>query len=338
MKNLRLILALPLLYLLTACAELPDYENSALGNFDAVWRTIDEHYCYLSEKGVDWDSIRGVYEPRAKNCRNTDELFDVCSAMLDELRDGHVNLIAPARTSYYKKWWSDYPQDFNLRTVQENYLNFEYRSTGGMIYARMKGGRVGYIYYPSFSALPGMSALDGIMTYFQDCDRLIIDIRDNGGGLLSSVERIVERFISAPFTGAYIRHKTGPGHNDFSEPYPIVYDPVEAGRVRWEKPVIVLTNRSCFSAANDFVTVMKELPQVTIMGARTGGGAGMPFSSETPCGWSLRFSACPVTDIHGRSTEDGIDPSPGCEVHCTAAELAAGRDAILDAALLHKKN
>ena len=98
-------------------------------------------------------------------------------------------------------------------------------------------------------------------------------------------------------------------------------------------PVAVLTNRSCYSAANDFVAVMKTLPQVEIIGARTGGGGGLPFSSELPNGWSIRFSASPITDPEGNDTEWGIDPSEGCEVHCDPVELAEGRDAILDFAL-----
>lgn len=333
LRLLRHLWAFSLLLALGACAELPDYPNSADGNFQAVWQAIDEHYCYIGEKGLDWDGVRRVYEPRAAACKTPAELFTVCAQMLDTLRDGHVNLISPSVTSYYKKWWTDYPQDFNLRTVQEHYLHFAYLNTGGMMYAKLAGGRVGYIYYPSFSVMPGQSSLDGVLEYFRDCDALILDIRDNGGGLLTAGERLVARFINRKMTGAYIRHKTGPGHDDFSEPYPVEYEPAEPGRVRWEKPVAVLTNRSCFSAANDFVCVMSELPQVTVIGARTGGGGGMPFSTETPCGWGLRFSACPVTDVRGRSIEEGIEPTAGCEVHCTPWELADGRDAILDFAL-----
>ena len=59
----------------------------------------------------------------------------------------------------------------------------------------------------------------------------------------------------------------------------------------------------------------------------------MPFTSELPNGWSVRFSACPMTDADGVSTEEGIDPSPGCGVHSPDEELAAGTDRILDFAI-----
>jgi C-terminal processing protease CtpA/Prc len=78
--------------------------------------------------------------------------------------------------------------------------------------------------------------------------------------------------------------------------------------VRWQKPVVVLTNRMVYSAANELVKYMKQCPNVTVVGDQTGGGAGMPFSSELPCGWSVRFSACPMYDVNRQPTEFGIQP------------------------------
>lgn len=322
-----------MLFCLCSCASLEEYENTGTGNFDALWTALDEHYCFFAEKEVDWNSVYTEYYPKAAVCKNSDELFDVCSDMLATLRDGHVNLSSTTRTSYYRAWWTDYPQDFNLRTLQQYYLEFDWRSVGAISYKKLCDGRVGYIYYSTFNSTPGQGALDGIFTYLADCDVLIMDIRDNGGGLLTSVEPWVGRFIDHEITAGYIRHKTGPGHDDFSAPYPVTYKPAEKGRTMWTKPIALLTNRSCFSAANDFVSVMKQLPQVTVIGARTGGGGGLPFSSELPCGWNVRFSACPMTDAQGNEIESGIDPSPGCEVHSPDTELAQGRDAILDFAI-----
>jgi hypothetical protein len=62
----------------------------------------------------------------------------------------------------------------------------------------------------------------------------------------------------------YIQHKTGKGHSDFSEPYPKYIEP--STRLRFQKPVVVLTNRKCFSTTNDFVNAMSYAPNVTILG------------------------------------------------------------------------
>lgn len=318
---------------LSSCVDQPDYAShpyDAYTNFDVLAETVGSRYCFFEEKDIDWDALCSEYRGQITDSTSYIELFFIMSDLLDNLHDGHVNLISSFNTSYYKKWWTDYPQDFNMRTLEEYYLNFGGLSTSGMRYAMMTRDSVGYIYYPSFSSPIGETNLDYVLALLHNSHGLIIDIRDNGGGLLTNVPTLVSRFIDHEVVGGYIRHKTGPGHNDFSEPYEFKYKPCDKERISYSGPITVLTNRSCYSAANDFVAVMKTLPQVEIVGARTGGGGGLPFSSELPNGWSIRFSASPINDPYDRPTEDGIDPTEGCEVHCTAEELAEGRDAILD--------
>lgn len=317
---------------LSGCHDEPEYKNTLTGNFDALADIIDSRYCFFADKDIDWQEVTQRYRSQINSETTAIDLFFICAQMLDELRDGHVNLSSRFSTSYYRRWWSDYPQDFNVRTLEEYYLQFNWLTAGGMMYKQLPG-EIAYIYYPSFSSTISETSLDYVLALMANSRGLIIDIRDNGGGALTNVNTLVGRFITEEFTGGYIKHKTGPGHDDFSEPYPVVYEPCAEGHVKWLRDIVVLTNRSCFSAANNFVSVMKELPNVRIVGAKTGGGGGLPFSSELPIGWSVRFSACPILDAKGNNIENGIDPSPGCEVHCTEEELAQGIDAILDFAI-----
>lgn len=78
---------------------------------------------------------------------------------------------------------------------------------------------------------------------------------------------------------------------------------------------------------------MKLLPDVRIVGATTGGGSGMPYSSELPCGWSIRFSACSMLDANRNSTESGVTPSPGCAIDMDPTEALKGKDSILEFAI-----
>jgi len=318
--------------LTVSCHKADTFENDVYGNFDALWKIIDEHYCFFEEKNIDWDAVGEKYRAKIDPEMTYLDFFNLCSDMLAELKDGHVNLSSNFNTSFYRKWWSDYPQDFNLRTLQQYYLDFDYGVAGG-IYYKILQGKTGYMYCGSFSSRIGEGNLDNILVRFSDCTCLIIDVRNNGGGLLTNVPALVGRFISRKIRAGYIRHKTGPGHNEFSKPYPIEYEPASAGRVKWTRPVIVLANRSTYSAANDFVSVMKMLPNVTVAGAVTGGGGGLPFMSEMPIGWSVRFSASPISNALDETTEFGVAPTPGCEMHSPDGELARGRDAILDFAL-----
>lgn len=318
--------------LFESCHDSPEYKDDIYGNFDALVDIIDTHYCFLEEKDIDWRATASAYRKLINEETDYIRLFFICSALLDELQDGHVNLSSRFDTSYYRKWWTDYPQDFDLRTLEEYYLKFNWLTTSGIMYYQLPG-EIAYMYYPSFSNGIGELALDYILAILYNSRGLIIDVRDNGGGTLTNINTLVGRFIDKEITGGYIMHKNGPGHNDFSEPYPVTYKPAHENRIKWDGEIVVLTNRSCFSAANTFVAVMKELPQVRIVGAKTGGGGGLPFTSELPIGWSVRFSACPILDAHMKSIEEGIEPSPGCEVHASAEELAKGVDPIIDFAI-----
>lgn len=326
-----IILACVLL-LFTSCHEVEEWDQDVVGNFDALWTVVDQHYCFFEEKDVDWDEVYRRYRPRVTSEMRGLEFFNLCAQMLDELKDGHVNLSSSFKTSYYRKWWSDYPQNFDERLVEQYYLRFDYSTVGGIDYAVLRDN-VGYMRYPSFSYPVGHSAIDAILSQFALCKGIIIDIRDNGGGNMTNVGTIVSHFIGERILAGSICHKTGPGHNDFSEPYPYYYDPVDNSRVRWIKPVVVLVNRSTFSAANNFVSIMKSRKNTAIVGDITGGGSGMPFSSELPCGWGIRFSASPVYDAQMNLTENGVEPSDNCHVDMNPAAEARGRDSIVDFAI-----
>lgn len=320
---------------LTAChSGIPDWADDPRGNFDALWTLVDEHYCFFGDKAdtLDWDEVYARYSPRVSEGITSEELFVVCSQMLDELRDGHVNLSSPYATSYYRAWWSDYPQNYDQRLVEQYYFNFNQRQLGVFSYGFLPGN-IGYLRCSSFTSSLGEGNLDYILQFLATAQALIVDVRDNGGGDLTNAETLARRFLRQKTLAGYLVHKTGPGHTDFSEPYPLYYYPIGDGHTVWGKPVVVLTNRSTFSAANNFVSVMKPLPWVTIVGATTGGGSGMPVSYELPCGWGLRLSALSILDAQGRPTEAGIDPTEGCAVDLDPAAALAGHDTILDFAI-----
>lgn len=158
------------------------------------------------------------------------------------------------------------------------------------------------------------------------CQGLIIDIRNNSGGLLTNAEKLAARFVDKETMVGYIQHKTGKGHNEFSEMKQQWLKP--SSNLRWHKPVVVLTNRKVYSAANEFVKYMRATGKAVIIGDKTGGGAGLPFTSSLPCGWSVRFSACPMYDHNGQSTEFGIEPDHNIDI--TADDYQRGTDTILE--------
>lgn len=313
---------------LTSCVDEVEHDDTPQGNFEALWKIIDEHYCFFDYKqheyGLDWQKVYNIYKVRANNMISEQQLFEVLTDMLSELRDGHVNLFTTFDYGRYWKWHEDYPTNFS-DTLQRRYLGTDYRIAGGMKY-RILDDNIGYIHYGSFSSGIGESSLNDIIEYFLFCNGLIIDIRGNGGGDLTNAERLAARFCNEKTLVGYLQHKTGKGHDDFSEIEPQYIEP--SSQLRWHKNVVVLTNREVYSAANEFVKYMKCMPQAKIVGDHTGGGAGMPFTSTLPNGWTVRFSACPMYDRDYQQTEFGIDPD--YEVALTDDDFIKGKDSLIE--------
>ncbi|MCR4995186.1 MAG: S41 family peptidase [Bacteroidales bacterium] len=330
MGGRRCPLYLLLLFLLTSCVSEEEYENTPMGNLEALWTMIDEHYCFLDYKsqsiGLDWNAVHVKYRGRIDNGMTSAQLFEVLSEMLAELCDGHVNLYAAHDIGRNWSWYEDYPPNF-YEDLQDRYLGKDYKIAASICY-RILDDNIGYITCSSFSTGLGEGNLDEVFYALRACDGLIVDVRNNGGGDLTNAEKLAQRFTNERRLVGYISHKTGKGHNDFSSPEAQYLEPSEG--VRWQKKSVVLTNRQCYSATNTFIRDMKYCPLVTILGDQTGGGSGLPFSSEIPKGWLVRFSACPMFDANMNHIEFGIQPD--VKVALTDEDHVRGVDTLIEAA------
>ena len=315
---------------LVSCVDTDERPDTPVGNFESLWRIIDEHYCFFDYKqqeyGLDWNAVYDKYKVRVNNNMTTVQLFEVLCDMLAELRDGHVNLSSSMDYGRYWTWQEAYPKNYS-DTLERHYMGTDYLIANGLHY-RVLDDNIGYIRCASFETPIGEGNLDEMLSYLLFCRGLIIDIRNNGGGNLTVAERLAGRFVHEKTLVGYMQHKTGKGHQDFSGLEEIYLEP--SSNVRWNKKVCVLVNRSVFSAANEFAVMMHCLPNVTLIGDHTGGGSGLPMSNSLPNGWSVRFSACPMYDNHQQQTEFGIEPDIAVALSNTS--MAENKDDIIEAA------
>ena len=84
MNRLKYILGIMVL-LTVSCSPFEDYEggyeDTPVGNFDALWHIMDTRYCFFSVKkeqlGVDWDSVYAKYRPAVSDKMGYLSLFEV---------------------------------------------------------------------------------------------------------------------------------------------------------------------------------------------------------------------------------------------------------------------
>jgi len=314
--------------ILSSCEKLLERDNKPGSSeyvFDELWNIINERYALFSTKTVNWAAVYQLYKPRVKSNTSPDDLFKICSDMLGELQDGHITLQSATRTFTYENFFRLFPVNFNYNNVKKYYLKDQFNTSGPFVYKVEQG--IGYLYYSSFANDYTRDELDSVFKEMVNSRGIILDVRSNTGGKSLNVNRLVEKFIDARRLLKYELIKNGPGPNEFDEPRPFYLTP---SANRYDKPVVVLTNRACFSACNDFVLYMSLLPQVSIVGDQTGGGGSVPANYILSNGWLLQYSATMTLSPDMQSVEGGI--SPDYKVNISPIDEANGLDPIIERA------
>jgi hypothetical protein len=299
--------------------------------FDLLWSEFDRYYPFFIDKNINWDSVYIMYRSRIGNDMTEDDLFGVISDMLLNLRDGHVNVYTPFDTSAYTGWYDEYPRNFYSNIIVNHYLRLNRKTTGGgnIIYGKIQ--EIGYIFIRSFSGGENWAlSIDEVIEELYDLDGIIVDIRHNGGGSSSDANVIASRFADRERVYSYAQYRNGPDHSSFTPLRSRTVAP--GGKMQFRKPVVLLTNRSTFSASENFTLAMKEFPHVTHLGDTTGGGLGSPVFRELSNGWGFRI---PVWRQLSREKVlvEGIGIAPDVKVDIRAGDLHFQRDTILDEAL-----
>lgn len=297
-------------------------------NFDYLWNQVNNKYSFLEYKGVDWVAIRSEYRSRIYAEISNDSLFNIMGGMLNELRDGHVNLVSSFNISRFDISRLG-PKNIDFRLLEENYLPKDYYITGPFKHDFIANGQVGYLRFDSFTGTVDDDQLDFMLTRYKDTKGLVLDLRQNGGGDAADIYKIIGRFITTDVVLWRSSIKSGAGANDFSAEQESIAKP--EGDVKYNKPVMVLIDRGTYSAGSFFSLASKALANFTLVGDTTGGGLGMPNGGQLPNGWIYRFSITRTLDLNGNNYEDGVPPDILSIVN--QQDFLQGRDTVLERAL-----
>ncbi len=328
------ILIIAALASLVSCEKVflgKDTEITPRNNFSYLWQKVEMGYSFFDVKQVDWDSIYYKYSPLIDDSMGDGELFDRLAEMLNELKDGHVNLYSPFKTSKYDVSMLG-PVNIDFRIIKENYLTSGNELTGSLTHGFIRDENIGYIRYSSFSNTLTNSHFEYILSKYKETSGIIFDIRQNGGGQIYNVFKILSRFTDKKLIVYYSVIKTAYiSLNDtiFSQPEAVVVEP--ANGTLYLKPVIVLTDRGSYSASSFFAVSCMAFPNITLMGDTTGGGLGLPRGGQLPNGWTYRFPVTRTYSIDGKNWENGVPPDE--YVTLSSDHNITGVDNILEEAI-----
>jgi C-terminal processing protease CtpA/Prc len=320
----------------------PEQDNTPQNNLNLLWKTLDENYAIFPVKNINWDSIHSVYSAKVNTGTSNTDLWNITCEMLSNLDDGHVHLV---NADYSKSYNSSrialrQPYDFSLDLVKSKYLSFiKIVGAGQIIYGKIKNSNIGYIYISSFGNPVGYGSdwandIDIAVQELSSSDGLIIDLRNNGGGLVVTLRTIASDFIDREINYFDQRAKTGPGHNDFG---PLIHLLVDrsTGRPTFTKKLALLTNRFSGSGSEHFAQIFKSLSYAKQIGDTTFGAFGDIISTaELPNGWTCSFPCRLTTTSEGKCYE-GIGIVPNILSENTRFDITAGRDNVINTAVTY---
>lgn len=130
-------------------------------------------------------------------------------------------------------------------------------------------GNIGYIDFRQFGSGDQIKdKVASVMAFVENCDALIFDMRNNGGGDPTGIQVITSYLFGEEpvhLNDLYYRPK------DTTEEFWTLKN-IE-GKRKPEVPVYVLTSSYTFSGAEEFSYNLQNLKRATIVGETTGGGA-----------------------------------------------------------------
>ncbi len=249
--------------------------------FDELRRAVDERYSYRDLHGLDWGALFAARRRALVAAPSAFAFAREAAALLEPAKDLHIWLIVG--DADYSSYSRSVQPNMNFQAFKGRLADLTSHHRR-VVSGRFDGG-VGYLFIGVWIEETAQAALAALAA-MADLDKLIIDVRANGGGDESQAARVAGLFLDKP--RVYARHVTrDPGlPNGFSKPVDRVVDPAEAAR-RFAGKVAVLTGPKCMSSNEAFLLMMKQAPNAVLIGARSFGSSGNPQEHKLANGVSV---------------------------------------------------
>ncbi len=212
----------------------------------------------LIRKNLKTGKYQAMDDPRAFAAKLTEDLRSIS-------HDRHLGVrYAPERILEMKT-----PDEAKKNAAREFQKKLARLDNYGFKEIKILDGNIGYLKFNQFSdAQEGFQVAVGAMAFLANCDALIIDLRENGGG---SPEMI--QLLSSYFFDGEPRHLNSFYYRLDEKTEQYWTQPYVPGRKLAETDLYVLTSSFTFSGAEEFTYNLKNMKRATIIGETTGGGA-----------------------------------------------------------------
>ena len=187
--------------------------------------------------------------------------------------------------------------------------------------------QIGYLAVERFTERTGDEVQRALKDLKQKGARqIILDLRDNGGGLLTSAVDVASQFIG---DGVVLYEKQkGKDEQMFR---------VKPGGLATDVPIVALVNRATASASEIVAGALRDRGRAVLIGEQTYGKGSVQHIYDLNDGSSLHVTAAEwFTPNHHQLTGNGLQPD--IATPRSNDDIAAGRDPQLDRAVTYLKD
>jgi hypothetical protein len=180
------------------------------------------------------------------------------------------------------------------------------RKNSGFTKVEILKGNVGYIDFWGFDHLnqSAKAKAKAVMTFVEDTDAVIFDLRKNGGGSAVMIQYISSHFFqNKTHLNSFYNRKTGE-LTDFW-----TFDDIE-GKKRPNVPLYILTSDYTFSAAEEFAYNFQNLKRATVIGESTGGGANPIYLFDLGNGFRASIPISKAVNPISKTNWEGVGVQP----------------------------
>ena len=270
---------------------------------DSVTSQLNYRYVFPEVAKRMEDRLRDLYQKHAyEGIRSTKEFVQALTRNLREVyHDWHL-LVLYYPDSLFETEIDQEPDEEELarRRTLNKHRNFSFRRVERL------PGNVGYLKFDQFvDAKEAAPTAIAALNFLGNCDALIIDLRDNGGGEPSMIKLLMSYFFDEEthFNSLVVRYK-GETNQLRTQAY------VPGPRLS-KADIYVLLSYDTFSAAEDMAYNLKHAGRATLVGARTPGGAhGCEFHNIRSLNIQVKIpcerAVSPFTDSNWQDV--GVEP------------------------------
>lgn len=326
-------------------------------NFEVLWQTFEDNYAFFKLRNIDWHATYKKYRPLINANTSDDSLYSVFCQMLAPFEDNHINVIVPGIKQFKSVKPSQFVKEFptdslrnkfwqmvNSSLSQKHFTVLQYagpKFNGIPLFAYSTSNGIGYLRFNRCfvdqdsdnvpDAVVAGKLLDTLFASFKDVKSIIVDVRDNIGGNDEFAYEVAGRFTNRKVIGMYkkTRIRKG-GYEDFGQLETWYTEP--KGVFQFTKPVVVLTNDKTVSAGDLYASIMRELPNVKIVGSNTRGIYSNMYGFTLPNGWLISLSNERYYD-NKMTCFEGIGAPVDIHVLNTQNDLLNMNDPALDTAI-----